>query len=461
MCVFWLARADGATSSRENSVGEHRFGPMSKHMLCPSVQCLYIHARSAADIFYDVNWRLRMDGSLSGLRILDLTRILAGPFCTATLCDLGAEVIKVEHPNGGDLSRGTAPFISDGDSYYYLSVNRGKHSVTLDLTNERGKEIFLDLVKVSDVVIENFRPGTMDRLGLSYNDLRPLNPRIVFASISGFGQTGPYSDRPALDIIVQAMGGLMGITGEPGGAPVRAGTSLSDIVAGLFTTNALLAALYERERSGEGQMVDISMMDCQLSILESAIGRYTLTGQIPQPMGSRHPTFTPFQAFQTQDSWIVIAIVGGLNDMWPRLCAAIERVDLIDDPRFADGNIRTENYEIISPILNEAFLKKTTQEWLEELQGLGIPVGPVNSIEDVVNDPQVQHREMLAEVRSPTGTPAVVVNTPIKMSRSASGPQGPGASLGEHNDWMLREVLGLPADAVEAINASGALGTEH
>ena len=399
-----------------------------------------------------------MSGALTGLRVLDLTRILAGPFSTMILSDLGAEVIKIEHPEGGDLSRGTAPFLEDGESYYFLSVNRGKKSMTIDLANAQGKEVFKDLVKQSDVVVENFRPGTMERLGLGYPVLQEVNPRIIFAAISGFGQTGPYAQRPALDIIVQAMGGIMSITGEPGGGPVRPGTSLGDIVAGLFTTNAVLAALYERDRSGEGQMIDIAMLDCQLAILEAAVGRYTLTGEIPRPLGTRHPTFTPFQAFRTSDSWVVVAIVGGLNDMWPRLCAAVERVDLIDDPRFADGHLRTENYEELNPILSAAFLTKPTVQWLEELQALGIPAAPVSSMDEIVNDPQVKHREMLVEAALPSGRKATVVNTPIKMSRSSSGPLGPGTLLGEHNSWVLHELLSLSDEAAQAVIESGALG---
>ena len=268
-----------------------------------------------------------MSGPLTGLRIVDLTRILAGPFATMILSDMGAEVIKVERPEGGDLSRGTGPFIQ-GESYYFVSVNRGKQSVTLNLAHPDGQQALKDIATECDVLVENFVPGTMQGFGLSYDDLQELNPRLVYCSISGFGQTGPYAQRPALDIIVQAMGGIMSITGEPGGGPVRPGSSLGDMIAGLFSTTAILAALQERERSGQGQYIDVSMLECQLAILEAAVGRYVTTGESPGPIGTRHPSFTPFQAFKTADDWIVVAIVGGVRDQWPLFCAALDRVDL-------------------------------------------------------------------------------------------------------------------------------------
>ncbi len=273
-----------------------------------------------------------MAGPLEGFKILDLSWVLSGPFATMVLGDLGAEIIKLERPQTGDLARGNGPFL-DGESSYFMSINRGKKSMTIDLQTDRGKEIFLELVKKVDVLVENFVPGTMKRLGLDYETVKEQNPGIIYASISGFGQTGPYSQTRALDIIIQAMGGMMSITGEPDGPPVRPGASLGDITAGLFTAIGILSALHERNKSGQGQMLDISMLDCQLSILENAFGRYFATGKVPQRIGSRHPVFTPFQAFETKDGSIVVAMVGGVRNQWPLFCAIIGRLDLMDDER--------------------------------------------------------------------------------------------------------------------------------
>ena len=398
-----------------------------------------------------------MAGALEGLVVLDLTRVLAGPFCTMLLRDLGAEVVKVEHPEGGDLARGTAPFVED-ESYYFLSVNRGKKSVTLDLSNSDAKDLFKRMVARADVVVENFRPGVMQRLGLDYTVLNQINPRIVYAAIAGFGQDGPYAHRPSLDVIVQAMGGIMSITGEAGGGPVRVGSSMGDITAGLFAAVGILAALEERHRSGAGQFVDIGMMDCQVAILENAVGRYILSGEVPKPLGTRHPSFTPFQAYLAQDGWFVVAIVGGLNDMWPRLCAAIDRVDLIDDPRFVDGHSRTLHYDELNPMLEEAFRKKTVAQWLAELEDLGIPCGPVNTIDKVVHDPQVKHRNMLVDVERHGGKTVTVVNSPIKMSRTPGYARGASPDLGQHNGWLLNDMLGLSGAETARLKETGALG---
>ena len=289
-----------------------------------------------------------MAGPLEGIRILDLTWVLSGPFATMVLGDLGAEVIKIERLKVGDIARGNGPFVN-GVSTYFLSLNRGKKSVTLNLASQQGKEIFLDLVKQVDVVMENFVPGTMKKLGLDYDVLKEVNPRLVFASCSGFGQTGPYANKPALDIVVQSMGGIVSTTGEAGRPPVKPGASIGDITAGLFLAVSILAALQERHRSGEGQMIDISMLDCQLALQENAFVRYLATGEVPQRLGTRHPVFTPFQIFPTRDGYIAIATMGGAQDQWPIFCATIGRLDIIDDKRFETGWLRSENYEILEP----------------------------------------------------------------------------------------------------------------
>ena len=264
-----------------------------------------------------------MKGPLAGIRVLDLTQVLFGPFSTMLLSDMGAEVIKIERPGNGDIARGNGPVVQ-GVSTYFLSLNRGKKSITLNLASEQGKAAFLKLVENADILVENYKPGTMEKLGLDYESVRKVNPAIIYVAGSGFGQYGPYSDRPAFDIIIQAMGGIMSITGEEGGKPVRPGVSYGDISAGLFMCVATLAALHERQHSGVGQMVDISMLDCQVTVQENAFVRYLNTGEIPRAIGTRHPVTTPFQVFQTKDGHVAVALRGGFNDQWPLFCAIIE-----------------------------------------------------------------------------------------------------------------------------------------
>ena len=398
-----------------------------------------------------------MAGPLEGLRVLDLTRILSGPFTTMMFSDLGAEVIKIERPEGGDLSRGTAPFI-ENESYYFISVNRGKKSATLDLSKPEGAKIIKDLILECDVIIENFIPGTMEKFGLDYKILSKLNPRLIYCAISGFGQTGPYAAKPALDIIVQAMGGMMSITGELGGGPVRPGSSLGDIIAGLFSASGVLSALYEREISGKGQMIDVSMLDCQVATLEAAVGRYFSTGEIPKPIGTRHPSFTPFQAFETSDAWIVVAIVGGVNDQWPLFCSAIEQIELIDDPRYVDGYNRTLNYDSLIPMVQDIIKQKDESYWLDKFSGLGIACGPVNTIDKVVKDPQIISRGTIVKVPHKRIDPVPVVNTPLKFSRTTSTDLKPAPDLGEHNDYVLREIAGYSEEAIQILKNKGVFG---
>jgi len=383
-----------------------------------------------------------MPGPLEGIRILDLSWVLSGPFATMLLVDLGAEVIKVERPKVGDMARGNGPFVK-GLSSYFLSLNRGKKSIALDLTTEQGKDIFLKLVKHVDIVVENFVPGTMKKLGLDYETLIKHNPKIIYAACSGFGQTGPYATKPAFDIIVQAMGGIMSITGEPGGPPIRPGASIGDIAAGLFLCIAILACLQERHISGQGQMIDISMLDCQVTLQENAFVRYLNTGEVPQPLGTRHPVFTPFQVFPTKDGYIALALRGGVNDQWPLYCAIIGRLELIDDERFQDGWLRTQNYKILEPILTEAMKAKTTQEWLEEFEQVGIACGPVNTIDKAAADPQILTRGMIAEVQNPKAGSFKVANTPFKLSRTPTKLEQASPDLGEHTEEVLKELLGM------------------
>ena len=302
-------------------------------------------------------------GPLAGLRVLDLSWVLAGPYCTMVLADLGADVVKCERPPWGDVARTTGPLIG-GESGYFFSVNRGKRSVAVDLRREEGRDLFLRLVPQFDVLVENFRPGALERLGLGYERLAEAHPGLVYAAISGYGQDGPLRDRPALDVVVQGAGGVMSITGEPDGPPVRPGLSLGDIAAGLFGAIGVLAALRERDRSGIGQLVDVSMLDCQLAILENAFLRYHLTGEVPKPMGTRHSWAVPFQAFPTADGHLVLALAWGVPNQWALLCSELGLVELIDDPRFAESAARSAHHAELEPLLGEAFRRRTTAEWL-------------------------------------------------------------------------------------------------
>jgi CoA:oxalate CoA-transferase len=397
-----------------------------------------------------------MAGPLEGIRVLDLTWVLAGPFASMILNDLGAEVIKVERPPQGDVARTTAPLI-DGESAYFFSINRGKKSICLDLRSERGREIFLRLVDVADVVMENFTPGTMERLGLGYETLRQRNPRLVYAATSGFGQTGPDRLRPALDVVVQGMGGVMSITGEPGGPPVRPGLSLGDIAAGLYTAIGVLAALHERYTSSQGQMLDIAMLDCQIAILENAFVRYFATGELPQPLGTRHPVATPFQAFPTADGWIVLAISWGVENQWELFCATIGRPELIDDPRFDLPHLRTQHHAELEPILIEALRQKTTAQWLAEFDAIGLPCGPLNNIAQAAAHPQVQARRMLVEVEHPRIGSLTVPDTPVKLSRTPGGVIGPPPALGQHTREVLSSLLGLSQVELDELAADGVI----
>lgn len=394
-----------------------------------------------------------MAGPLEGIRILDLSWVLAGPFATMVLGDLGAEVIKLERPQAGDLARGNGPFI-DGESSYFLSLNRGKKSITIDLQTPQGRQVFLKLVKKVDVIVENFVPGTMKRLGLDYEVLKKQNPGLIYAAISGFGQTGPYAQYRALDVIIQAMGGMMSITGEPGGPPLRPGASIGDIAAGLFTTIGILSALWEREKSGQGQMLDISMLDCQLAILENAFARFFATGEVPHRIGTRHPVFTPFQAFETKDGYIVIAMVGGARNQWPLFCAIIGRLDLMDDERYQTGELRTQHYNELEPILSEVIKTKTTDEWIKELSEVGIPCGPINSIDQVASHPQVLAREMIVEVPHPKLGKVKLINSPIKLSRTPARVERTSPALGQDTRHLLAELLDMSEDEIESLRQS-------
>ncbi|MEW8958175.1 MAG: CoA transferase [Moorella sp. (in: firmicutes)] len=393
-----------------------------------------------------------MSGSLNGITVIDLTRVLAGPFCTMILGDLGADVIKIEAPEG-DEARNFGPFVK-GESAYFMSINRNKRSMVLNLKDPRGREILKELVRQADVLVENFRPGTTAKLGISYEELYPLNPRLIYASCSGFGQAGPYRGRPAYDIIIQAMGGIMSITGQPGGEPTRVGASIGDITAALFTVIGILAALAERERSGRGQYLDISMLDCQVAILENAIVRYSVAGEVPKPIGNRHPSITPFTTVPTREGYIVIAV--GNDNLWRKFCEAVKRPDLIDDPRFKTNPLRTQNWDELYPILCSIFSEYTSGEALAVMEAAGVPCGPLQDVGQVFHDPQIRHREMVLPIEHPVAGSLWMAGTPLKLSRTPGKIARPAPTLGQDTYAILRE-MGYSESQLKELEAEGVI----
>ncbi|HYB84383.1 MAG TPA: CaiB/BaiF CoA-transferase family protein [archaeon] len=396
----------------------------------------------------------RTTSPLAGIAVLEVSHILSGPFCTMLLADLGARVIKIERPNLGDEARRLGPQVN-GDSAYFMSVNRGKESITVDLSTEAGQKLTRELCKRVDIFVENYAPGSMQKLGLGYQQLKALNPRLIYVSISGFGQTGPYANHPALDIIVQAMGGIMSLTGEPRGRPLRPGASLGDSVAGLFAALGIVVSLLERERTGKGRYVDISMLDCQVTIMENALSRYFATSEVPGPLGSRHPAAVPFQSFQTQDGYIVVAIISDRPEPWNRFCMAIGHPELLKDHRFGDASSRVQNYAILAPLIEEAIRKKTSTEWLKEFSRLEIPCGPVNTIDAVAKDLQVLYRGMIADIPHKRLGKWRVANTPLKFDDNSSHPSGPSPDLSEHTGAVLQEMLGYSTNEIARMRSLG------
>ena len=395
-----------------------------------------------------------MENLLEGMRVLDLTRVLAGPYASMILADLGAEVIKVELPEKGDESRDFGPF-QNGESAYFASVNRGKKSVTIDLRKEAGAQLVQRLALECDVLIENFRPGSMARFGLDYERIHKENQRLVYASISGFGQTGPYAHRPAYDVIVQAMGGIASITGESGGTPVRVGSSVGDLSAALFGVVGILAAWGRAKESGQGQQIDISMLDCQVALLENAIARFYVNGDVPQPLGSRHPAITPFQFFLASDGYIVIA--AGNDNLWQKLCSALGREELAADKRFVDNASRTKNHAELEPLLQSAFAERSVVEWCDILGVAGIPSGPIHSVADVCADEQVAARQMIVELVHPIAGRQTMPNSPFKFSQTPVRLRDSAPTLGQHTEDVLTSLLGLSINEIAGLRAEDVL----
>lgn len=389
-----------------------------------------------------------MTHALQGIKILDLTRVLAGPYATMILGDLGADIIKIEMPGKGDDSRYFGPYLND-ESAYFMSINRNKRSMTLNLKEEEGKKILLKMVEEADVIVENFRPGTMEKLGLGYDVLKKVNPKIIYGAASGFGHSGPYSKRAAYDAVVQGMGGIMSITGQKDGVLTRVGPSIGDIAAGLFTAIGILTALVSRNETGKGQKVDVAMLDCQVALLENAIARYVVSKEVPKPMGNRHTSIVPFEPFETKDGEIIVA--AGNDVLWSKFCDAIDKKELVNDERFVTNPLRNQNYEVLRDLIAEPLKYKTTKEWQDILDDIGVPNGPINTIDKVLEDPQVIAREMIVEVEHPKAGKLKVPGIPIKMSDTPGEIRTPSPLLGQHTYEILNEMLGYDKDTVDRL----------
>ncbi|MPM37097.1 Acetyl-CoA:oxalate CoA-transferase [bioreactor metagenome] len=391
---------------------------------------------------------------LENLVVLALTRVLAGPYSAMMMGDFGANIIKIEQPGIGDDSRAFGPFIGK-ESAYFMSLNRNKRSMTLNFKEQGARDLFKKMVKKADVVLENYRPGTMEKFGLGYEVLKEINPKIIYAACSGFGETGPYSQKPAYDIIVQAMGGIMSITGQEGGEPTRVGASVGDIIAGLFTTIGVSMALYHRAITGEGQKIDVSMLDCQVAVLENAISRYLVNGDVPGPLGNRHPSITPFEGFTASDGYV---IVGAGNDrLWKKLCELLGKEELINDERFITNGARTTNEKALKVILDRVFKTKTIDEWLAILEEAGIPCAPINTVDRVINDPQIKARDMIVEIEHPVAGKMHLPGIPIKMYKTPGSVDSPAPLLGQHTEEILKELLGMSKEEVDALRAKDIL----
>jgi crotonobetainyl-CoA:carnitine CoA-transferase CaiB-like acyl-CoA transferase len=377
---------------------------------------------------------------LSEIRILDLSRVLAGPYGTLLMGDLGAEIIKIEDPPGGDPTRNITLKKVQGEDPYFLGLNRNKKSITLNLATPQGREIFHRLVKISDVVYDNYRPDVLGKLGMDYETLKKVNPRIVSCSISGFGHTGPMQYRPAFDLTLQAMGGAMSVTGEPGRPPVRLGLPMGDLAGGMLAAYAISAALFYREKTGEGLKIDLSLLDCQVSLLTYMAQYYFFNGIVPGPIGSGHQSIVPYQAFKTQDIWIVVAVF--VEKFWPKFCKVLELENLISDPRFDKNQMRLQNKATLIPILEQAILKWKGKDLLQRLDEEDVPAAPVNTLDRILSDPQILSRKMVVEIDHPKAGKFKSVGNPVKVSHIPEEKFQPPPLLGQHNEVIYSGMLG-------------------
>jgi crotonobetainyl-CoA:carnitine CoA-transferase CaiB-like acyl-CoA transferase len=395
-----------------------------------------------------------MSTPLAGVRVLDFSHALAGPYCTLLLADYGAEIYKLES-RSGDMGRGWGPPFAGGESHFFLGLNRGKRGISIDLKQPEGLDLCLRLIDGMDVLIENFRPGAMDRLGLGYDAIHRRNPRLVYCSISGYGQNGPSRDEAAMDLVVQASSGLLSITGTADGHSVRCGYGVTDVTAGLFSVIGILLALRARDLTGQGQFVDVSMLDSMISTMSSNFSSYLGCGEIPRPMGTSFPTVVPYQAFETTDGAIAVAI--GSEKLWAAFCRALDRADLIAHPDYATNALRIENRAVLEPLLESIFRGRSAAEWIGRLQSAGLPASLVRNFEEVVNHPQTVARAMFPSLDHPTAGAHRVTGTPIKLSETPGAPGAAAPLLGEHTAETLAGLLGLDAAALENLAARGVI----
>lgn len=392
---------------------------------------------------------------LKGIRVLDLTRVISGPYCAMMLGDLGAEVIKVEQPGSGDPSRKLGPPFKDGESGYFISINRNKKSLTLNLKTKEGLEVFRELVKVSDVILENYRAGVADKLEIGYEDMKKVNPRVIYCSITAFGSEGPYKDIPGYDLTMQAISGEISITGEPDGMPAKMGVPMGDLGGSFFGASGILASLYARERDGKGRHIDIGLFDTQLALLCYHQSPYLLEGnREKKPEGTAHPNIVPYKMYQTKDIKIVVAILG--ENFWVKLCGLLEIPHIAKDSRFDKNEKRAVNRSVLEPILQEAFLKKSGREVVKKFYEIGIPGAPVNSVAEALEEPQVKTREMIVEVDHPKCGRVKVIGSPVKID-GVKQEYTPPPMLGEHNDEIMRDILHYSEAKIKELKEKGLL----
>lgn len=393
-------------------------------------------------------------GCLAGLRVLDLSRVLAGPFCTQLLGDMGAEIIKVERPGSGDDTRQWGPPWFHGESAYFLSCNRNKKSLTLNLKSDQGRELIKKLAAQSDILVENFKTGEMAKLGLDYASLQPLNPGLIYCAITGYGQYGPYAERPGYDFIIQAQGGIMSITGEAEGEPRKVGVAIADVMAGMYAANAILGGLAHRHKTGAGQFIDIALLDSQVSWLINVAMNYLVTGQAPRRYGNAHPNLAPYQAFATADGQIAIGV--GNDEQFRRLCLHLDLAEMAQDPQFANNAQRLQHREAMTSRLQNRLREKSTEEWLTVLLAAQIPASAINSIPQILQDPQVLARDMVRTIQHPAGD-LRVLGPVAKFSETPSNVYAAPPLLGQHTEEILKNLLQLEAEEIQALQEAGAI----
>ena len=391
---------------------------------------------------------------LDGIRVLDLTRVLAGPFCSMILADMGAEVIKIEEPGKGDDTRSWPPFVG-GEATYFLSVNRNKKSVTLNLKAPAARKIFTDLVKKSDVVLENFRPGTMEKLGIGYATLSKLNPKLIYCAVSGFGESGPDAGRAGYDLVVQAESGVMDITGFADGPPVKMGTSIADLVAGMSAAHGVSLALLARVKTKRGQKVELGMLDAMAALLTYQAGIYWGTGRTPARRGNEHPSIVPYEVFKAADAYLTLGVAN--NSLWERCCTAMARADLVKDSRFATESARVENRATLVPLLNEILGERSADEWMKRFEAAGVPAGRIRTVPEVCESEHLKARGMIQRLDHPKAGPITVMGVPIKLHATPGQVKTPPPTLGQHTDQVLRSLLSLKPAQIKQLHAEGAL----